>query len=75
MKRKLSMTTGLCLMVTASAIGRSEVSDVIVEPVSVHHAKYGQVALESLTDEQRHALQAKYKYWRSSGLGAAKAPI
>ena len=75
MKRKLSITAGLCLMVATSAIGRSEISDARADLVAPQAATVGQVALESLTDEQRHTLQARYKYWRSSGYSAAKAPM
>ncbi|MGD9841709.1 MAG: hypothetical protein AB7F79_08965 [Steroidobacteraceae bacterium] len=75
MKRKFSIVAGLCLMATASAIGRAEIADVITESANPQAAAYGQLALESLTDEQRQALQTKYKYWRSSGYSIAKAPL
>ncbi|MGC3980703.1 MAG: hypothetical protein QM808_05535 [Steroidobacteraceae bacterium] len=55
----------------ASAIGKSD------QPITASAAdsEFGQVSVEHLTAEQREVLQAKFRYWSSSGYVAPKAPI
>jgi hypothetical protein len=75
MKRRFSVAAGLLLVVTASAIGRLEISDQRVELSSPQAAEFGRLSPGSLTASQRQALQARFKYWGSSGIIAHKAPI
>lgn len=75
MTRKFPFIAGLCLMVTATAIGRSEITDVVVGASSVQEASYVRGDINSLSNEQRTLLQNKYRYWRSQSSAVVKAPL
>jgi hypothetical protein len=72
MKRTVTFTIGIIIFATASAIGKSDQPTANAEAAATG---FGQLSVESLSNEQRALLQSKYRYWRSSTSLVPKAPI
>lgn len=72
MKRPLTFIVGICIVVVASAIGKSDNPNAVN---ATEASDFGQVSVENLTIEQRAVLQQKFRYWSSSTYVSPKAPI
>ncbi|MGE0113441.1 MAG: hypothetical protein AB7T07_00945 [Steroidobacteraceae bacterium] len=75
MKRTVTFTVGICIVVAASAIGKSDQPNAVTDSAVAGSGEFGVVSVENLTAGQREVLQAKYRYWPSSTYVAPKAPI